>query len=120
MGRRVVTAPRRAYYSRSAVGHNVAPEVMAMLARRGVEAAAEAAVHGLGCPEAAHLGDLFNRPVGGFQESAGRLEPNGFNVVSSGGAHFGLEHAGELPFGEVDLPGQRGQGEVVGEVVAQP
>ena len=32
----------------------------------------------------------------------------------------GLEHAGELSFGEVDLSGEGWDGEVVGEVVAEP
>ena len=41
-------------------------------------------------------------------------------VVSSGRAHLGLEDAGELPFGQVDLPRQCRDGQVVGDVVAQP
>ena len=71
---------------------------MAVLAGCGVEAAAEAAIHGLGRAEAAGIGDLFDRPVGGLQESAGGLEPNGLDVIRSGGADLGLEYPGELPF----------------------
>ena len=33
---------------------------------------------------------------------------------------FGLEHAGELAFGEVDLPGERRQRQIGVEVIMQP
>ena len=59
-------------------------------------------------------------PVRGLEQSAGRLEPDGLDVVCGGDADLGLEDAGELAFGEVDLPGEGGHGEVVGEVVPQP
>ena len=64
---------------------------MAVLAGCGVEAAAEAAIHGLGRAEAAGLCDLVDRPVRRLQESAGGLEPNGFDVIRSGGANLGLD-----------------------------
>ena len=41
-------------------------------------------------------------------------------MVGCGGPHLRLEHAGELSLGEVDLAGKGWDGEVVGEVVAEP
>ena len=58
--------------------------------------------------------------AGGLQQPACGLEPDGFDVVGCGGTHLGLEHPGELSFGQVDLSGEGWDGEVVGEVVAEP
>ena len=50
--------------------------------------------------------------------AARRVETDGLDVTRGSEADLGLEHPGELTFGEVELPGERGNGEVVGEVVA--
>ena len=93
---------------------------MAVIAWGGVEPPAEGPVHGLGCSEAAGSGDLLDGPVGALQESAGGFEADGFDVVRRGDAHLGLEDSRELSFRQVDLTGERRQGEIFGEVVAQP
>ena len=41
-------------------------------------------------------------------------------MVCGRDSDLGLEHPGELAFGQVDLPGERGHGEIGVEVVAQP
>ena len=87
------------------LGRGTAAEVVAVVAWGGVKAPAERSVHGLGGAEAAGLGDLFDGSVGGLEETAGGLEPDGFDVVGCGGADLGLEDAGELSFGEIDVPG---------------
>src|SRR5687768_2959142 len=86
----------------------------------GVEPPAKGPVHRFGCSETARLGDLFDGPVGALKEPACRVEPDRFDVVRCGGTDLGLEDTGELALGEVDLPGERRDGQVVGEVVAQP
>ena len=55
--------------------------VVAMFAWGGVEPSAERPIHGFGCSEATGFGDLFDGSVGGLQESACGVEPDGFDVV---------------------------------------
>ena len=94
--------------------------MVAVFAWGGVEPSAEGAVHGLGRSEATGLGDLLDRSVGGFEEPACGLEPDGFDVIGGSGAHLGLEDSSELSLGEVDLSSERCNGEIVGQVVAEP
>jgi hypothetical protein len=68
----------------------------------------------------AGFGDLLDGSVGGLQESAGGFEADGFDVVCRGDTNLGLEDSGELSFRQVDLTGERREGEIFGEVVAQP
>ena len=41
-------------------------------------------------------------------------------TVRRGDAHLGLEDSRELSFRQVDLAGERRQGEIFGEVITQP
>lgn len=88
-----------------------------MVAGGGVQPAAKGAVHGFRSAEAAGLGYLFHRGLRGFQESAGSLETERLDMVSGCARHLSLEQPAELPLREVDLTGQGGYREIVGEVV---
>jgi len=87
--------------------------VAAVLAGGRVEPAPKGAVHGLGGAEPAGLCDDPDRTVGGVEQPAGAFEAGGFDVVVRGDPDLRLERPTELPLGQVDLAGQRGDRQVL-------
>src|SRR3954454_1149465 len=95
-------------------------EAVAVRARRDPEPAREGASERLDRAEAAAAGDGLDRLGAGLEREARTLDAQRLDVGGGRHAGLGLERAGEVALAHARAAGERGDGEVVGEVVDHP